>query len=236
MNGGERLKNLVEEPRDFFMTLRDIAFWVRSARSDAALNRLLADRTAGEAFDHLYATAGDPYASTLPQYRYQRRKYRALLSMLPNRHYGRVLDVGCGLGVFTRALAPYAERVTGIDVSTEATAQARSLSRDFNNVDFEHADLENFHSADRFSLVVVADVVYYLAPPLEEAARRTAATVAALLEPGGLLLLVNHYFFGIDPASRSTRRIHDAFAANSNLRSAGERRRAFYLATLFERI
>jgi len=226
---------LVEEPREFFMTLRDVAFWIRSARADAALNRLRATGTAAEAFDRLYREASDPYASALPQYRYQRRKYRALLSILPKRQYGNALDIGCGLGVFSRALAPYAERVLGIDVSPHAVAQAEELSRELGNVRFEQGDIQTFERPGAFDLVVLADVIYYLSSLSDESVAAIAKHLAALLQPGGLLLLVNHYFFGIDPASRMTRRIHDTFRGESALAVVNERRRAFYLATLFER-
>jgi len=226
---------LAREPRDFFMTLRDVAFWVRSARADAALARLRATSTAGEAFDSLYGGTDDPWGSALPQFRYQRRKYRALLSILPKRPYDDVLDIGCGLGVFCRELAPHAGRVLGIDVSQRAVTQARSLSTQFPNVQFEHRDIQSFATPRRFSLVVLADVIYYLSPLTDEAINAIAATVSSLIEPGGLLLLVNHFFFAIDAPSRMTRRIHDMFRASPDLAFFAEHRRAFYLATLFER-
>src|SRR3954465_317898 len=111
---------LAEPPTRFFMTLRDIAFWIRSARADAALARLRQSSDAGGAFDRLYRATHDPYGATLPQFRYQRQKYETLLSMLPLRRYGEVLDIGCGLGVFSRRLAPHADRILGIDISSEA--------------------------------------------------------------------------------------------------------------------
>lgn len=234
--GYEPLTTLVEEPQEFFMTLRDIAFWIRSARADASLSRLQASATPGEAFDRLYRQVHDPYASTLPQYRYQRRKYRALLSILPNRRYGEVLDIGCGLGVFSRALAPYAEQVLGIDVSSHAVAQARMLSLEFGNVRFEQGDIRAFEGRERFSLVVLADVIYYLSSLTDASVEGIAANLAALLQPRGLLLLVNHFFFGVDRASRMTRRVHNTFCKESRLSFVVERRRAFYLATVLERV
>jgi len=234
-SGGKPVPNLVEEPREFFMTLRDVAFWIRSARADARLNHHRATTSAGEAFDRLYRDSHDPYASELPQYRYQRRKYRALLSILPNRRYGEVLDIGCGLGVFSRALAPYAEQVLGIDVSPYVVSQAESLSRDFNNVRFEHGDIRTFDRPGQFSLVVLADVIYYLSSLSDESVQGIAKNLALLLAPGGILLLVNHFFFAIDPPSRMTRRIHNTFRKESSLSLLAERRRAFYLATVFER-
>lgn len=231
----DRSATLAEEPRDFFMTLRDVAFWIRSARADAALAQLRATATAGEAFDRLYRSIDDPYGTALPHFRYQRRKYRALLSILPKRSYGDVLDIGCGLGVFSRTLAPHAKRVLGIDVSLHAVSQAQSLSAGFANLRFEQGDIHTFDSPRQFSLVVLADVIYYLSPLTDVSVQTIAANLTALLEPGGLLLLVNHFFFAIDPPSRMTRRIHNLFRASSDLAVVAEHRRAFYLATVLER-
>ncbi len=231
----DRSVMLADKPRDFFMTLRDIAFWIRSARADAALARHRTTATAGEAFDRLYCSTDDPFGAVLPQFRYQRRKYRALLSILPKRLYRDVLDIGCGLGVFSRALAPHAELVLGIDVSLRAVLQARSLSAGFDNLHFEQADINSFNSRRRFSLVVLADVIYYLPTLTDESIQSIAAKLTALMEPGGLLLLVNHFFFGVDSQSRMTRRIHEVFRASSDLAIMSEHRRAFYLATVLER-
>ena len=231
----DRSAKLVEVPRDFFMTVRDVAFWIRSARADAALARLRTTATAGEAFDRLYRSTDDPYGTESPQFRYQRRKYRALLSILPKRLYGDVLDIGCGLGAFSRALAPYAERVLGMDVSLHAVSQARSLSAGFANLQFEQGDIQSFDSPRRFNLVVLADVIYYLPTLTDASVKEIAAKLTALLDPGGLLLLVNHFFFAVDRPSRMTRRIHNAFGASSDLAVVSEHRRAFYLATLLER-
>jgi predicted TPR repeat methyltransferase len=230
-------ETLTEEPRDFFMTLRDIAFWVRSARADSALAAHLRDHDAAAAFDQLYASSSDPYASALPQFRYQRRKYRALVSMLPKRPYRNVLDVGCGLGVLSRELSRYVGHVLGIDLSAEAVTQARVLSAGIDNVEFARADITAASLGDvRYDLVVLADVVYYLTPLDEPMLQDLAARVAGMLAPGGLLLLVDHFFFTIDPPSRMTRKIHNVFGRSPLLRQFGERRRAFYLATLFERV
>jgi len=231
----DRSAKLAGEPRDFFMTLRDVAFWIRSVRADAALAQLQTTATAGEAFDRLYRSIDDPYGTALPQFRYQRRKYRGLLSILPRRPYGDVLDMGCGLGVFSRALAPHADRVLGIDVSLRAVSQARSLSTGFGNLHFEQGDIHSFDSPRRFSLIVLADVVYYLLPLTDVSVQTIAAKLTALLEPGGLLLLVNHFFFAVDRRSRVTRRIHNVFRASSDLAVVAEHRRAFYLATVLER-
>jgi hypothetical protein len=76
------IDGLAPAPTNFFMTIRDIAFWMRSARADARLARFRQEHEAGSAFDQLYAGIHDPFGVELPQYRYQQRKYNSLLSML----------------------------------------------------------------------------------------------------------------------------------------------------------
>lgn len=227
---------LGKAPTRFFMTLRDIAFWVRSARADATLARFRVSHEAGPAFDRLYGATHDPYGATLPQFRYQRQKYETLISMLPFRHYREVLDIGSGLGVFARCLAPHAEHVLGIDISEEAVRGARRLSRDHANLDYRQADLAHFAGEPAsYDLVVLADTLYYMTPVTDAMVDGIAKQMAGLLAPGGLLMLVNHFFFAIDPPSRMTRRIHDRFIAAPELALKSEHRRAFYLASIFER-
>jgi SAM-dependent methyltransferase len=218
------------------MTVRDIAFWIRSARADSRLNRLRQERGAASAFDQLYAGLNDPFGAELPQYRYQQRKYNSLLSMLPRRTYRNVLDVGCGLGTFTRKLAPFAEQVLGTDISAEAIGQARNLSTRHPNITYSQQDVLGGSQQDAtFDLIVLADTIYYIDPLTDVGLKSIASNLSRMLAPDGLLLLVNHYFFGIDLSSRSTREIHDAFLRASHFERVEEYRRAFFLATILRR-
>jgi SAM-dependent methyltransferase len=227
---------LARPPLNFFMTIRDISFWVRSARADSRLNRLRQDRGVAAAFDQLYAGFNDPFGAELPQYRYQQRKYTSLLSMLPRRPYRNVLDVGCGLGTFTRRLAPFAEHVLGTDISAEAVVQARRLSAENPNISYSQRDvLDSSQQEATFDLIVLADTLYYIDPLTDDRLKSIASNLSTALAPGGLLLLVNHYFFGIDMPSRGTREIHDAFRWAARLERVAEYRRAFFLATLLRR-
>lgn len=51
-----------------------------------------------------------------------------------------VLDIGCGVGRLTRALAGQVQRVIGLDVSAEMLAQARELNVGVDNVEWIHGD------------------------------------------------------------------------------------------------
>jgi SAM-dependent methyltransferase len=156
--------------------------------------------------------------------------------MLPRRQYGNVLDVGCGLGTFTRKLAPFAEHILGTDISAEAIGQARTLSAGYSNIAYLHQDmLDGPRQEASFDLIILADTLYYIDPLTDVGLKSIAGNLSTKLAPGGLLLLVNHYFFGIDLPSRGTREIHDAFRWASQLERVAEYRRAFFLTTLLRR-
>ncbi len=225
------------EPKRFFMSLRDISFWIRSARTDSIFERLRDDLGSQQkAFDILYTEHPDPFCSTRTYYRYQRLKYERLLSFLPNRPYDDVLDVGCGVGRFTRELAPYASHVLAVDLSAAALEHAGRLSAAHPNIQYKQCDILGIEKVGgAFDLIAVLDVLYYVSPLSDEKLSSVARQLEKLLAPAGLLLLVNHFFFGIDPPSRATRRIHDAFRTASGLQVVSEHKRAFFLATLFSR-
>jgi SAM-dependent methyltransferase len=227
---------LAKAPINFFMTLRDIAFWIRCARADSRLEALRLSLGSAAAFDELYAGVNDPFGAELPQYRYQQRKYDSLLSMLPQKPYPRVLDIGCGLGSLTRKLAPFAQHTLGSDISAAAIEQARKLSTAHPNIVYSQGDmLDEGTQESPFDLIVLADTLYYIDPLTPARLKSIARNLCTRLAPGGLLLLVNHYFFGIDKASKGTREIHDSFLSAPGLGPVAEYRRAFFLATLLRR-
>ena len=219
----------------WFMSWRDIGLFLRSARTDAAIQRLRAAGGDRHAFESVYSSDADPWASGEPQYRYQRRKYDTLMSLLPAGPYAQALDLGCGLGLLSQRLAAGAGEVLGLDIADSAIARARAHWGHLPNLRFEQGSVTALDPGlnGRFDLVVIADTLYYL-QPLDDARLATlAAAIAGLLAPGGLCVLANHYFFAADPASRLTRRIHRAFAATPGLQQTAEYRRPFFLTTLF---
>lgn len=218
------------------MSLRDIGLFLRSARTDAAIRRMRPTLGAAGALEAVYAAEPDPWASASPLYRYQRRKYEVLASLLPPRRFQQALDLGCGLGLLSRHLAARAEMVLGIDIAPSAVARAHTLHADWPNLRFEAHDLLDLPQsfAGGFDLVAVADVLYYLSPLDDARLTALAARIADLLAPGGICLLANHYFFGMDPQSRRSRQIHGAFARSLRFALLAEHRRPFYLVALLQ--
>lgn len=218
----------------------NIGLFARGTLSDITVRRALAaGMTPAQAFDHLYTKDPDPWRSASPAYRYQDRKHRRMLALLPGRRFARALDLGCGPGLFTRLLASRSDRVLGVDVSAVALAAARRHCAGLPGVTFGEGDITAdgpWMEQAAFDLIVLADTVYYLPAPIADATLKDVAQRAArLLVPGGLLLLVNQYFTRWDPDSRFSARIETAFAWSAAFEPVARRRHNFWLGTVLER-
>lgn len=103
----------------------------------------------------------------------------------------RVLDVGCGVGRWSRRLARRGATVTGIDLSPTMIAQARerAIAGGVNErCRFETQDLSALSAGDEFDLVLGVTVLQHILDPqaLREAVRRMTAHLA----PGGRMVLL----------------------------------------------
>ena len=67
-----------------------------------------------------------------------------------------VLDVGCGCGALSIAVAPHAARVVGVDISERllAVARDRITNRGIRNVDFVVGDAQTWTGTPRFDVLV----------------------------------------------------------------------------------
>lgn len=114
----------------------------------------------------------------------------ALLAVLEaETHEGEVLDMGCGAGVLSAALARAGARVTGVDASSTAVAAARAtLAANGLRADLHCGDLYN--GLGQFRAI-------WSNPPFHQGMRRTLAVTGDLirraprhLQAGGSLTLV----------------------------------------------
>jgi 2-polyprenyl-3-methyl-5-hydroxy-6-metoxy-1,4-benzoquinol methylase len=92
-----------------------------------------------------------------------------------------ILEVGCGTGWLSNALKDFG-RVTGVDLSPEAIAQARER---YPGLRFIATDFDDFTADRPFDFVISADVIAHVADQRDFIER-----VARLLRPGGALLLM----------------------------------------------
>jgi 2-polyprenyl-3-methyl-5-hydroxy-6-metoxy-1,4-benzoquinol methylase len=104
---------------------------------------------------------------------------------------GRLLDVGCGHGLLLDEARRRGFDVMGLELSRAAVGHAR----DTLGLDVRALALEDFDDAERFDVVVLADVLEHLEDPADAIER-----CSRLLAPDGVLCLVTP-----DPSSLTAR-------------------------------
>ena len=100
-----------------------------------------------------------------------------VVALLDPKAGERVLDVGCGTGHLTAAIAGAGATVVGIDRSEAMIAEAR---RTHPGLAFEVADATSWRTPEPFDAVFSSAALHWMSPP-----ERVAETVAQALRPGG---------------------------------------------------
>ena len=116
-------------------------------------------RALAETFEEPWR-AGDPWdleGSALDQESHSRQ-----LALIGDRHYLRVLEIGCAAGAFTRRLAGHADRVLALDVAPSAIARARRGVAP--NVELRVGDVMELEPSVEgpWDLIVMSETVYFI--------------------------------------------------------------------------
>jgi SAM-dependent methyltransferase len=160
--------------------------------------RGLIDQQVREFMESLWQR-GDPW--DIESSEYERVRCEHLLKMIDGRHYGRVLEIGCGAGYLTRLLAPLADQLVALDISQTAIDRARVLGGDSTGVDFRVANIMDYkpHVDGPWDLIVFSDTMCYLGwlYPFFDVAW-LAVTLFEATRSGGRLMLANSMGEGDD--------------------------------------
>jgi SAM-dependent methyltransferase len=141
-----------------------------------------------------------------------------------NRHFHRfllarvpcpcreALEIGCGTGLFSHALAAHAERVLALDLSPEMIRRARAREPRRANLEFELADVSAWlFPRERFDCIASIATLHHLDP------RALLPRMRDALRPGGVLLVLD---LVADPGLLELARSGLAVAASLALRLA----------------
>lgn len=103
------------------------------------------------------------------------------------RRGSRVLDAGCGAGVFTEMLQHAGFELSGIDVSHSAVSHARKQGR----ASYQTAKLSEFRPETAFDIVLCLDVLFHVVDEAEWA--RSVVNLADCVAPEGLLIFIETF-------------------------------------------
>jgi len=98
----------------------------------------------------------------------------------------KVLDVGCGGGLLSEALAQAGAQVTGIDMSPDALSVARLHALDSElTIDYQQTTAEEFAKthANQFDIVTCLEMLEHVPEPLT-----VIAACAHMVKPGGRII------------------------------------------------
>ncbi|MCD4812356.1 class I SAM-dependent methyltransferase [bacterium] len=103
------------------------------------------------------------------------------------KNLGSLLELGCGNGMYTQAIATGADNIIATDFSGEMLGAVKNALKGNPEIELEKADCLNLHYEDEsFDSVFMANLIHVISDPgraLQEARR--------VLKPGGILLLLD---------------------------------------------
>lgn len=174
-----RLKEALAQCASLIARSKNLLYW------HPFLYRLRFERIYRHTKDH-WSVLGDEVQSWLED---------ELVEMLPKPRFRRVLDVGCGKGLYTIRLCRESDDVVGVDVSWEAVREAQILWGA--RARFKQADISSDDLDGPYDLIVCQDVLCYI--PSFKIKRAISALVGSLEERG--YLLVRDHVNGEDAVS-----------------------------------
>jgi trans-aconitate methyltransferase len=137
-------------------------------------------------FDDVYRANEDPWAfETSP---YERAKYEATMTALPNDHYKSAFEIGCSIGVLSEMLAQRCDKLLAVDASELPLKTARQRLAAYPQVTISQMSIPNEFPDQPFDLILMSEVGYYLA--LDDL-KQVRQLLIDHLETNGQLLLVH---------------------------------------------
>ncbi len=110
------------------------------------------------------------------------------------RELGEVMEFGCGVGYFTKAIAKNAKHVIATDLSDEMLKEARIHLQGFQNITIQKANCEDtYFPSGRFDTVFIANLIHVVENPI-----KALQESHQILKNKGLLLVVSFTGYGMN--------------------------------------
>lgn len=150
---------------------------------------------------------------------YTVREAARILQLTP---HDRLLDIGCGTGIFALALSPQVKHIHVTDISPRMVERAARTLSDLANVTSSHSSIVKLDQPDAsFDKVLAYSVLQYLTS--EDEALEALREVRRVLRPGGRALLAANP----DPARSH---LLDAVGEGGGLQKIGLADRTLWIA------
>jgi len=114
--------------------------------------------------------------------------YRTLTPIL--KEGMSVLDIGCGTGAISKDVATIVGKtgkVIGIDNTEKFILSGRETYKETKNLELQHADLFEFHTNEKFDVIMAARVLQWLSNPKEALLK-----MKSLLKPNGTISILDY--------------------------------------------
>jgi len=145
-----------------------------------------------------------------------------------------MLDIGCGVGTLTRALAGDFEQVVGIDGSALKIQKAKEKNN-AKNIEYKLTLIEDFHSSQPFDFIASTNLLEHIENPLRFLGKvkmllaREGMVVMTVPNALGLHKRIGKYmgviedFYKLTPADleKGHKRVYDIITLENEFRNAG---------------
>jgi ubiquinone/menaquinone biosynthesis C-methylase UbiE len=168
-----------------------VTFFKKNKAQDEFYNELIRSRRGSHLFSCGYSERFDPFL--LDQKPFLKGVYEDLFASLFGQKVGKILDAGCGTGLYWPVLAKYGEEISGIDSSVSMIEEAQRLvgGKRLNHIKPHVQNSGDIQFPDRsFDIVLCVDALHHI-PRLRAAVRE----FHRVLKPGGRFLAVEPNMF-----------------------------------------
>ncbi len=134
-----------------------------------------------------YESSPDPWGYSTPWGTEHLRIICEILNRAVPNHFGRALDVGCGEGWITEAVASRCDSLLGVDIVSIALNRAKDRCSSLPHVQFADWDLQRDPALGTFDLIILTGVMECFRSASEF--RNARDKIVGMLAPGSQLLV-----------------------------------------------